>query len=369
MLAAEALNLLSSFAADYPDAVQEGQVIDERLYRQQDRQLERVQAVLQALPERPGRTSLERSLNGLKRDFAALRPADLVQRRANAAADRLAALYQLQRAPIHPLPAATDGEPLYRRHCARCHGLRGAGGDGGPSLASAERSVQFSLFDYYNLLDPSADTLHGARLGADLNSWQRWALAVAVARFPVADQLPPSVDLAQRYPALVALPGLAVTRPATLPEDAATALLWWRGYPEAVRTLEHPLVRAGGLLQLAETAYRAGDTSGAYHKAVLAYRQGFLPLRAQLEKRDPALAARILDQWQALREALTGEVNSAVVLAASQRLRESLVLARNRLEPPPEQPAVIVWSAILFTLAAVTGLLWWRRLRRRPPSQ
>lgn len=368
-VAAQALNLLSSFAADYADAVQEEQVIDERLYHQQSRQLERVQKLVRELPDRPGRASLERTLDALQRDFTARGNAEQVQRRANTAADRLAALYQLQRSPIHPLPAAEEGAPLYRQHCARCHGLRGGGTEGGPALTSPERAAQFSLFDFYNLLDPSADTLHGSQLGADLNSWQRWALAVAVAGFPVADQLPPPADLAQRYPALVALPGMAVTRPGALPEEAAAAFLWWRGHPDAVRALEHPLVRAGGLLQLAETAHRAGDTTGAYYKAVLAYRQGYLPLRSQLEKRDPALAAQIQGQWRELREALSGDSSNAGVLAASQRLRASLAQARNRLEPSTERPAYVLWAVVLFALAAVTGLLWWRLLRRRQGRQ
>lgn len=362
---AQALNLLSSFAADYADAVRDGQVTDERLYRQQRRQLETVKALVRELPDRPGRASLERSLDTLQQDIEARRDAAQVQRRANTAADRLAALYQLQRSPIHPLPAAEEGADLFRKHCAECHGLRGGGAERGPSLTAVERSAQFSLYDFYNLLDPTADSLHGTGLGADLDSRERWALAVLVASLPVADQLPPSADLAQRYPALVALPGMVITRPAALPDDAAAALQWWRGHPDAVRALEHPLVRAGGLLQLAETAHRAGDTTGAYYKAVLAYRQGYLPLRAQLEKRDPPLAEQIQAQWLELRDALNGDGGSAGVIAASQRLRASLKQARVRLEPAPERPAYVFWASILFAGAVIIGLLWWWQLRHR----
>ncbi|WP_193163554.1 hypothetical protein, partial [Microbulbifer hainanensis] len=331
-LAAQASNLLSYIAADYDDSVQDGEISDTPLYRQQRRNLDRALELVRQLPERPGRAALEKSIQELDQAIAEKRDGEQVRRRANAAADRLAALYQLQRSPAEMLPAATDAVPLFQQRCAACHGAQG-GGTRGPRLTDPARMASFSLYDLYNILDPNADTVHSRRLDGDLSSRQRWALAVTTAALSVAGKPQPPVDMAQRYPALVGLPGMATARPVELPADAADALMWWRAHPQQVRALQHPLARADGLLQLAESAYRAGDSATAYHQLTLALRDGYLPGRAALAARDQPLETQISKRWRDLRSAILGDAPNAEVIAAFQQLRAALTQARNRLEP------------------------------------
>lgn len=364
-LAAEASNLLSYIAVDYGDSVQKGEIVDESLYQQQRHYLAQALERVRQLPDRPGRAALERSVLELDAAIAEKRDGDQVRRRANAAADRLAALYQLQRSPAEMLPSADFARPLYQARCAGCHGSRGQGGDRAPGLRDPARMASFSLYDLYNTLDPIVDSVHGQSIDGDLSSRQRWALAVTVANFAVEGELPPPSKLAQRYPALIGLPGMATARPVELPADGAGALMWWRGHPQRVRALEHPLARADGLLQLSETAYRAGDNASAYHQLMLAFREGYAPLREQLEKRDAPLAAQLSEHWQALRTAILGNAPNAEVIAAFQRLRTALGQARTRLEPPAEQNRYTLWAALLFAAAAALGLLLWFGLQRR----
>ncbi|MBB3062909.1 c-type cytochrome [Microbulbifer rhizosphaerae] len=364
-LAAEASNLLSYIAVDYGEAVQEGEVRDPFLYRQQRRNLERALELVRQLPDKPGRAALENSMLELDAAVAAKQDAEQVRRRANAAADRLAALYQLQRSPADVLPAASAAAPLYARRCAACHGGRGEGGTGGPALRDPGRMANFSLYDLYNTLDPAADAVHGSDIDGDLTSRQRWALAVTVAHLAAAAYKPPPVELAQRYPALIGLPGMATARPVELPDDAAAALMWWRGNPQRVRALEHPLARAGGLLQLAETSYRAGDSAAAYHQLMLAFRQSYQPVHEQLAGRDAPLATQLAERWQSLRGAILGDAPSTEVIAAFQQLRAALAQAQARLEPPAESGRVTLWAWLLFAAAAALGLLLWLGLRRR----
>ena len=366
-LAAQASNLLSYIAVDYAESVQQGEIADESLYRQQRRNLALALQLVRQLPDRPGRAALENSVLELDRAIAQKRDGEQVRRRANAAADRLAQLYQLQRSPAQMLPAATEALALYQKRCAACHGARGEGaqgGESGPPLNEPERMASFSLYDIYNTLDPVADRVHARRIDGDLSSAQRWALAVTVANLAVVGREPPATELAQRYPALVGLPGLATVRPVELPDEAATALLWWRGYPQRVRALEQPLARADGLLQLAETAYRGGDTAGAYHQSMLAFRQGYLPERQRLAERDAPLEQQLSQHWQALRTAILGDAPNAEVIAAFHKLRGALSLARGRLEPAGSSEPLILWAALLFAAAVALGLLLWLRLRR-----
>jgi high-affinity iron transporter len=225
--------------------------------------------------------------------------------------------------------------------------------------------ASFSLFDFYNTLDPASDRTHSEQVDGDLTSRQRWALAVTVASFAAAQNKRPPAELAQSYPALIGLPGMAITRPLALPPEAGRALLWWRGNPEQVRALENPLARADGLLQLAEAAYRGGDNAGAYHQLMLALREGYMPVREQLQARDQALAAQLAQNWQSLRGAILGDASNAEVIASFQQLRAGIARARARLEPPPGTQSIYRWALLLFAAALALGGWLWFRLRRR----
>ncbi|WP_250460519.1 c-type cytochrome [Microbulbifer litoralis] len=364
-LAARASNLLSYIAVDYADSVQNGEISDQSLYDQQRRNLARALELVRQLPERPGRAALEGSVLELDSAIAEKRAAEDVRRRANAAADRVAQLYQLQRSPAEMLPGAAEARALYQKRCAACHGARGEGGNRGPALDDPARMGSFSLYDIYNTLDPTADAVHPPAVDRNLSSRQRWALAVAVAHLAVLGTEPPPAQLAQRYPALVGLPGLATARPVELPADAAGALLWWRGNPDRVRALEQPLSRADGLLQLAETVYRAGDSATAYHRVMLAYREGYLPRREALQQRDAPLAAKLAGDWQLLRGEILRGAPNAEVISAFQQLRAGLAQARARLEPAAGGDRFYLWATLLFAVAVGLGLMLWFALRRR----
>lgn len=363
-LAARAINLLSFIAVDYPEAVADGVVRDPQLYRQVRRHAQGVASLLQQLPERPGRNQLDTNLAELTSAIDQRADPDRVRRRANGAADRLAALYQLPRSPAESLPEGEAAEAVYRERCSHCHGSRGVPDNSdGNDLGNRERMAKFSLYDLYNTTDPAREDAHGQAIDGDLTSRQRWALAVLIAGFSAPVQVPP-VALAEQYPALVALPGLAVTRPLELPAEAADALMWWRAHPEYTRRLQHPLARAAGLIQLAQTSYRGGDSATAYHQLMLALREGFAPARQTLDERDAPLATQLDQQWRDLRQAILDEAPSNEVIEKFQRLQAGVLRAREALQPTPKQ-GLYGWAALLFAAAlALGGLLWWL-LRRR----
>ncbi|MCO1333028.1 cytochrome c [Microbulbifer sp. OS29] len=368
-VAAQASNLLSYIAVNYGDAVSGGQLLNTPLYAFQRRHIDEILILVGRLPDRPGRANLEESLGVLREAIENKKSGAEVRRRANAIADRLAALYQLQRSPTYSLPSADFMMPVYQQRCASCHGNNGEGSSKGPDFSDAKRMAGFSLYDLYNTLDPSVDSVHGSDIDGNLSGLQRWALAVTVASFAVNHQLSPSPDLARRYPGLLGLPGLATSQPAELPQELQEALMWWRGHPHLIRALEHPLVRAVGLLQLAETDYRAGDSSAAYNKLILAYREGYRPLRPQLQVRDKLLVNQLQAQWHQLRSDLISGASSTEIIAALQNLRASLNVAHTKLEPPLSQRRGYLWAALLFSLALGLGLLLWWGLRERKRSR
>ncbi|MCQ3829893.1 hypothetical protein HXX02_10595 [Microbulbifer elongatus] len=362
-IAARAVSLLSFVAVDYPEAVQEGAVADRSLYRQTRDNAEFASGLVEQLPDRPGRTQLLGSLQSLNSAIADKASAEAVRRQANAAADRLAALYQLPRSPAESLPPASEARALYQDRCQHCHGIDGAADQPERALNDPVRMANLSLYDFYNVLEPTRNDAHDQAVDGDLSSRQRWALAVKVASFS-APQLAPAPKLAKRYPALVGLPGIAVLRPATLPQEARESLMWWRAHPVETRALQHPLARAAGLLYLAQSTYRSGDAASAYHQIMLALRTGYQPARAQLAARNPALATQLDQQWQGLRDAILQRAPSNEVIEKFQRLLGNVVKARELLQPTGGG-AIYGWAALLFLAALAVGALLWFGLRRR----
>ncbi|QIL90649.1 hypothetical protein GNX18_13430 [Microbulbifer sp. SH-1] len=362
-IAAKALSLLSFVAVDYAEAVADGVIRDHKLYRQQQNNVDVATALLQQLPDKPGRAQLEDSLKELARLIADRAAPDLVRRRANAAADRLAALYQLPRSPAESLPSGDEAQALYRDRCSRCHGVRGDAAQPERRLDDPVRMANLSLYDFYNVLEPTRNDAHDADLDGDLSSRQRWALAVLVAGFAAPD-IAPAPQLAEKYPALVGLPGMAVLRPAELPEEARNALMWWRAHPAETRHLQHPLARAAGLLYLAQAAYRAGDIASAYHQLMLGLREGYLESRPQLAERNAALTAQLDQQWQELRGAILDQAPTNEVIEKFQRLQSNVVRAREKLQPSTGS-GIYGWGALLFIAALGLGVLLWYRLRSR----
>ena len=364
-LAARTINQLSYVAADYPQAVSSGALVDPQLFTQLQRHAQGAAALLMQLPDKPGRAQLARSLEELIAAIEKREDSERVRRRANAVADRLAALYQLPRSPAEVLPTAEEGRDLYRQRCSQCHGAAGepvAGTAVAADFSNRRRMAGFSLYDIYNAIDPSRDDIHGQRIDGDLSSRQRWALAVLVAGFAAPPRMPPA-GLAERYPALVVQPGVATVRPSALPLDARQALLWWRAYPQKARELQHPLTRAAGLLQQAQTAYRGGDIAAAYHQLMLAQREGYDPARAQLESRNAALATQLDQQWRNLRQKILEQGPENEIIEGFQALTATVIRARDQLQPPSHRWSY-GWAALLFAAAAAVGWLLWVKLLR-----
>lgn len=359
--AARAVSLLSFVAVDYPEAVTGEGIADSALYRQLQGNVDVAASLLEKLPDKPGRRQLQRSLQDLGSEIEKRAPPAQVRQRANAAADRLAALYQLPRSPAEPLPSAQEAHALYQDRCQQCHGEGGDALQAERKLTDPERMANLSLYDFYNVLEPTRNDAHDRDIDGDLSSRERWALAVMVAGF-AAPEIAPAARRAQEFPALVGLPGMAVLRPVELPEEARDALMWWRAHPQETAHLQHPLARAAGLLYLAQSAYRAGDTASAYHQLMLGLREGYAQARPQLAERNPALTTQLDQEWQALRQSILDGAPSNEVIEKFQRLQANVVRGREQLQPTSGS-AIYAWAALFFLIAVGVGGLLWYRLR------
>ncbi len=367
--AARAVNLLSFVAVDYAEAVDSGEIRDRSLYRAQQGNVQVATSLLEKLPDRPGRTQLQDNLRALAGAIDKRAPAAEVRQRANGAADRFAALYQLPRSPAEPLPPPCEARALYQDRCQHCHGEQGDAPQAERKLNDPARMANLSLYDFYNVLEPTRSDAHDNAVDGDLSSRERWALAVLVAGFAAPD-IAPEQKRAQEFPALVGLPGAAILRPAELPPEARDALMWWRAHPQETAHLQHPLARAAGLLYLAQNAYRGGDTASAYHQLMLGLRDGYAMARPKLVERDPALTAQLDQQWQELRQSILDRAPSNEVIDKFQRLQANVVRAREQLQPSTGSAIYFLAVLLFFAAICVGALLWYglRRPRKKPNS-
>src|SRR5687768_15001329 len=145
--------LLDYVAVDYPEAVQNGRVINEFEYAEMTEFADTVQEKLRALPAGPAKQTLVGEALALDRLIAAKSAPPRVATAARSLAADLLAAYPVPLAPR----AARDparGAALYAEHCASCHGATGRGdGPAGAALDPApidftdrERAGQRSVF-------------------------------------------------------------------------------------------------------------------------------------------------------------------------------------------------------------------------------
>jgi len=369
-----AWRLLDYIAVDYAGAVQDGKVVSETEYAEQEEFSSTVAGVIAALPATPGQEELKAGVARLQAAIGQKLDAAEVAGMARGLADGLLRAYPVAVAPTQ-VPDLARGGMLYGQQCASCHGIDG-GGDG-PAAADLEvppiaftdrgRARQRSLFALYQAITQGIDGTSMASY-AQLSSDERWALAFHVGQFafPDADagrRLWDADDaLRQRVPDLKAL---ADTTPADLEQalgaDTADALLaHLRRHPEALlpRSRIGSLVLAHSRLQESLDAYRSGDARQAMRLALSAYLDGFEPVEPTLATRNAALLGEVEAAMGAYRNAIQGGAEVSVVAAQADVLARLLDRAEESLlGGPGSYLSSFVGSAAILLREGLEALL------------
>ena len=312
--------LLDYVAVDYPEAVQDGEIVNEAEYAEM---LEFTAAVDRNLRELPAHEALP----GLLRASSSLQTAikDKVEAEKIAGVARSLGGNLLEAFPV-PLaprqaPDLSRGALLYQEQCASCHGRTGDGrgpeadGMDPPPISftdrarAAERSV-FALEQVINQGLEGTDMKSFGHLSPD----DRWALAMHVSRmssYPSeisrGEQLWNSdQSLKERIPdleRLVSLTPAAFAAQIGDQEKASAVLAYLRSNPAALQqgsTGSLSLTRER--LAQSVAAYRSGDAAEARRLALSAYLDGFEPVEPTLSARDGDLMREIEGAMAELRE-------------------------------------------------------------------
>lgn len=242
--AAATLSLLDYIAADYPEAVGDGQIIDAHEYAEMQEFGARVGSLLDELPERDGRAGVLALGAGLA---AAIDSQSPPARVGALVADLRAAILSVYRPAVAPreIEGRDRAARLYAAQCASCHGTAGAGD--GPAAAgltpaptdftAAGRARQRSVYGYFSTITAGVDGTAMASF-AGLPDAERWALAFYVATFADdSDERARGAALRKSGTAKAPadLQALVTATAAGLPDDdARAAYAWLKAHPEAL---------------------------------------------------------------------------------------------------------------------------------------
>ncbi len=371
------VHMLDYVGVDYPEFVQDGEVLDADEYAEQREFATQVITLLGRLPAVPSQPALLGRARELLARIDAKAPGSEVSARA---AELRAGVIQAWNLAVVPrrAPDLARGARLYAEHCASCHGLRGRGD--GPAAAGMEpapsdfhdeaRMRQRSVYGLYNTITLGVGGTP-MRAFSELPENERWILAFYSAGLRAApEQVARGEALWNKGEGRTIFDSLGalVARAPGEQAEAASALDDVRAYltqqPTALQALAPaPLDFSRATLDEAQQVYERGDREGARRLAIAAYLEGFelvesaldnveAPLRAGIEREMMALRATIGDgrpveevaaqvaRVKALIDRADDALSAGGLSATAAFVSSLLILLREGLE------AILVLSAI-----------------------
>lgn len=292
------LQLVDYMGVDYPEAIQNGEIINQFEYAEMEEFAGRIDSEINQLQQ----TAATPELNTLSQQLSSgvrgrVDPA-VISGLTQSIRTLLMANYEIVLMPAG-VPDLDRGAQLYAENCGSCHGESGQG-DGPLALGmepaptdfhDADRAGQRSLFGLYNTITLGvAGTPMPAR--PDLSDMERWALAFYVGGMYADAALIQAGNSAwQQTPlnlkdAVTLAPGELA---AANPQGEALAL-WVRHNPAALFSDKaDPLQLSRKFLATSLQLYREGKYAEAQDASVTAYLEGFELIEAPLSNVDAVL--------------------------------------------------------------------------------
>ncbi len=334
--------LLDYVAVDYPEAVQDGAVVNPLEYDEMLEFSSTVRERLARLPPHAATAELAEQARALEATIIAKGTPATVEVQARTLAEALLQAYPVPRAPDRA-PDMAGVATLYQQQCASCHGTTGAGD--GPAGAGMDpppidftdvaRARERSVFALQQVIEQG---LEGTAMAsyAHLPEAQRWALAFYIGQFafPAEGVARGEALWRERADVRAAVPDLAAVvqvLPAglagleqPLADDITAYLRRQPGEAAAIAVAgqgdEGALALARTRLQEGVDAYAAGDAGLARDKVLSAYLDGVEPIEPLLGTRDGQL---LLDVEAAMAGVRAGIGEGADVASVRARADEA----------------------------------------------
>lgn len=313
--------LVDYVAADYPQAVRDGQIVEQSEYAEQQNLIGEARKLAVTLGG-AAQATLAAQLEAVGAAVAAKAPAGEVQQRCRAVRQTLKDSFALRMVPAGPVSAGRAAEQ-FKVICSSCHGLAGRG-DGPAAAALKPPPVSFHDGTRMGEVAPSL-AFHTLTFGVPgtpmasfdaLPAHERWNLAFYVVALrhgvPGAAAPPPDSPAVRRLasPELLAersdnellaeLAGAGLS--AAAQQSALDYLRASAPFAAEGNGGKERFAQARALLSQVIAAAAAGDAAAAHRLAIAAYLEGIEPHEAGLRTQMPELLPRIEGAFMALRQ-------------------------------------------------------------------
>lgn len=356
------LQLTAYVAVDYPNAVEEGVVVNATEYAEMR---EFAGRILELSEELEAGGALVESAKRLAALIEARASAAEVAAASRAVRDAVVAGHPVALTPAGP-PDLRRGAAVYRQSCANCHGPEGRGD--GPLAPDLEplptdfrdraRATQRSVHGLYNTITLGVEGT-AMRSFAELSGTDRWALAFYVGGLAAtAEDLVTGAELVAGAgePSPLDARTAITSTPREIgrrlgPDGAAVALYLRRNPGTLFSAGRSPYEVARQKTELAVALFRAGDRPAASAAALSAYLDGFELAESSLAAVDSRLVRRIEAEMMAMRKAV--EDGDATVQAVERRAATvlgSLAEAERLGGGSSLTPAVVFASSLVILL-------------------
>lgn len=358
------VHMLDYLGVDYPQTVQDGQVINGEEYAEQREFATQVITLLGKLPAAPEQAMLSQQARVLLDRIEAKASGSEISTLADQLHVGVIQAWRLNVAPRQPPDLRKSGE-LFVQHCAACHGTQGRGdGPLAKGMQPAPRNFhddsrmsQRSLYGLYNTITLG---VHGTPMRAfrELSEADRWALAFFAAGLRTDPEVLGKGEALWRegegkaaFHSLHAL----VTRAPAQQAAAGSALDHTRAYltqhPEALQVAAHePLAFSRTKIEETAQAYANGNREEARRLAIAAYLEGFELIESALNRLDPSLRTETEHEMMGLRTAIVEERPTKAVTEQATKIRMLLDRADAVLSNGSLSPNTAFVSSLLILL-------------------
>lgn len=341
--------LLDYIAVDYPEAVQNGEIINDFEYTEMIEFAATAYDSIAALPTNESQPGLLAQTGQLRRAIDAMAAPEEVASLSRGVASALLAAYPVPVAPT-TLPDLARGAVVYAEQCASCHGVEGYGngpaaeGLDPPPIAftDAARASERSLFSLYEVVTQGLDETSMLSYRDVLSEDDRWAVAFYSGTLSFTpEQRALGESLWQSDEALrVQFPNIESLARATesglaadVGAETARALVAYlrSNASEVEQDTQGLLAVARARLTESLEAYAAGDAAQANTLALSSYLDGFEPVEPMLRARDNDLMISVETAMIEYRSRIGADAPLAQVAAQKQTVDELFVEAERTL--------------------------------------
>lgn len=360
-----ALHMLDYISVDYPEFVQEGQVLNAEEYEEQLEFSREVLGIAEQLPVTSPKAGIVEQAHQLLALIQNKASGEKVAAAANRLRWEIIRTYQIEIAPKQA-PNLEAAEALYQARCANCHGVKGKGD--GPAAKGLDpeptnfhdqsRQEQRSIYSLFSTITLGVPGTAMPSFQQPLSEQQRWALAFYVSTFSTtAEEQKAGAVLWQQglgkeiFPDLQALTS-QTPRGVGTEHGAETrqVLAYLRSEPALMELKESPLKLSRRRLEQSLEAYQEAHHARAQQLAVEAYLEGFELVEASLSTLDPGLRSHIETEMMAYRGLIRTGAPVEALQAQHKQLQALLSQAQERLEETKLSTTAIALSALAIIL-------------------